>query len=122
MTHLLPDGGKGGSSTTSSSSSSSSSTSSSSSSPFSTFGNDGKLVLDGGGCRYLSTNLQGGDLNPEDGGHGIEVQILPFNFDVSCTSSCHFRLAIPTTAEANAAIDPNASFGPSSRSGRWDAI
>jgi len=26
------------------------------------------------GCRYLNVNLQGGDLDPEEGGHGIEVR------------------------------------------------
>jgi hypothetical protein len=30
-------------------------------------------VKDGAGCRYPEVNLQGGDLQPQDGGHGIET-------------------------------------------------
>ena len=33
-----------------------------------------KLIPDGSGCRYEGVNIQGGDLAPKEGGHGIETR------------------------------------------------
>ena len=33
-----------------------------------------ELIPDGSGCRYPGINIQGGDLEPKEGGHGIETR------------------------------------------------